>query len=119
MLGRIAAIALLTVTWAAAQTQTLAPVQAPPSTRPARQEPPSIQSIVSLMREEQWDKATERMDKLCAAIPLSERNRPMALDRAILELRKASTTLRGVKDLGEYLIKHPAEDEPAANILGS
>jgi hypothetical protein len=59
------------------------------------------------------------MDKLYAATPPEQRTRPMVLNRAVLDLRHANATMRAVKELSEYLIKHPAEDEPATNVLGS
>src|SRR3954471_16417305 len=122
MLVRIGLLTALAVSCAAAQTPPSSPpppsTPATPATQPSRPAPPSLHSIVALMREEQWDKASEHMDKLYAATPADQRIRPMVLDRALLDLRHSSTLPRAVKELSEYLIKHPAEDEPATNILG-
>jgi hypothetical protein len=116
MQSRISSIALLAVAWTAVQTS----AQVAPSTRPYHAaSPPSIETIVSLMREEQYDKASAQMDLLFAAVPPNRRTRPMVLNRAVLDLRHANTTMRVVKELTEYLVNDPVEDEPATNILGS
>ncbi len=46
------------------------------------------------------------------------RNRALVVNRAILDVTQKTVVVRGIGDLTAYLAAHPAQDEPATNILG-
>ena len=103
--------------WAALMLSIAATTTAAPATRPSAEALHA--QAVELMRQDQLDKALEQMDKAYAVTPATERNRPLVLNRAILDLRLRLNVMRAVRELHAYLVDRPEPDEEAHNILGA
>jgi hypothetical protein len=103
------------------------PVMPPAATAPARPQPvvelpPDMlelhQQAVELMRARTLAEAGPIMEKIGKAVPPQQRGRAFTINRTILDLGQKRLLMRGVKELGDYLIKNRAEDEYATNVLG-
>jgi hypothetical protein len=71
-----------------------------------------------LMFSGAYAKARAPLDKAYNATPPAARSRALVINHAILDMTSKTYVMRAVKDLGAYLTKNRAEDEPATNLLG-
>jgi hypothetical protein len=74
---------------------------------------------VALMRERKLSEAGKVLEEICNDTPPEQRTRPLVLNRAIVDIQQRRLLMRGIKELGEYLTRNRAEDEPATNVLGN
>ncbi|MEO6436019.1 MAG: hypothetical protein ABIP55_09685 [Tepidisphaeraceae bacterium] len=74
---------------------------------------------IQFLRLGQLDKAQVPLEKLAATVPPSRRQRPLVLNRAVLDLSQRIHVMRAVREVAQYLKDHPEMDEEATNLLGA
>ena len=104
---------------ATTQAATTAPtaLSASATTQPLANDPHS--QAVALMRAGEWKKAREILDAIWKDTSPEKRSRALVINRAIVDLTDSRFVIRAVRDLGEYLVKHPEPDEQATNVLAA
>lgn len=88
-----------------------------PATRPSSDQ--FHAQAIDAAGQNQLAKARKLIDQAYNAAGPEQRDRPLVLNRAALDLSQNATAMRAVRDLTAYLTKHRDPDEPATNRLGA